>query len=125
LKPVHKQAIHEAAEKYGRDGPSGRVGSFTTVYRFPDNFVALSQYFSGKDLPTGQLKPIPLHHDIQDGSFGFRRIGLNSQEPINQVPLYAIACAFIKKEDEDEEGPGLGTHDLNRDLARKFNGMSM
>jgi hypothetical protein len=118
LMAKHKRAVHETNVQ------NGRVGTYTTLYRFPSDFVASNQFFAESGAPTGSLKPCPVHHDVE-GEYGFRQLTDTHKEPIKQVPIYAVAYLFVEKEEESEEGPSIGTRDLNRDMARTFDRMKL
>jgi hypothetical protein len=102
MKAAHKLAVNHAAKESSREGAQGRIPTYSTFYRFPDDFRGSNQYFTDGNAAKGELRSVPIHKDIF-GQFGVRKGEMNVQEPIKVAPIFAIAFLFVEK-DIIEEG---------------------
>jgi hypothetical protein len=119
LKAAHKLTLNRAKKESARDGPKGRIPTYTTFYRFPEGFVGSHQYYSDGRASKGELCPIPIHKDVT-GEFGWHVKGAQA-EPITEATIFAVAFLFVEKDDKDEEpSTTAATNDLARDFERKL-----
>jgi hypothetical protein len=122
LKAAHKLAVNRAAKESSRDGSNGgRIPTFTTFYRFPEDFRGSNQFFADSNAAKGELRSIPIHKDI-NGKFGFRKGKMNVQEEIEVAPIFAVAFLFVEKDftEMGEEPSTAAPRDLMKDLESKF-----
>jgi hypothetical protein len=120
MKASHKLAVNRATKESSREGAGGRVPTYTTFYRFPEDFRGSNQYFSDTNAAKGELRSVPIHKDIR-GRFGSRKGEMNVQEPIEVAPLFAVAFLFVEKDfTEEGEEPTTAPRDLMKDLERTF-----
>jgi hypothetical protein len=126
MKAAHKLAVNRAIKENSRDGgAASRVPTFTTFYRFPDDFRGSNQFFTESGAAKGELHSIPIHKDIK-GDFGVRKGDMNVPEKIEITPIFAAAFLFVEKDNtEIDEPSGGATRDLAKDLERKMRGVKL
>jgi hypothetical protein len=124
MKAAHKLAVNQAIKESSRGGTAGRVPTFTTFYRFPDDFRGSNQFFTESGAAKGELRSIPILKDIE-GDFGVRKGDMSDTEKIEIAPIFAAAFLFVEKDNTEMDEPSSATRDLAKDLERKMWGVRL